>query len=86
MEAPPVFSGDVFAWLTNPVPLAEEPAFRVDGLSATDGTMFPWNEVCETKLSVQACPLISITDRSRVSTLARPSLLGVGTTAAPGGR
>ena len=45
MDAPPTFSGDVFAWLTNPVPLADEPAFRVDGLSATDGTMFPWNEV-----------------------------------------
>ena len=45
MDPPLNFNGDVFAWLTNPVPAADEPVFRVDGLSATDGTMFPWNEV-----------------------------------------
>lgn len=45
MDAPPTFNGDVFAWLTNPVTLTDEHVFRVDGLSATDGTMFPWNEV-----------------------------------------
>lgn len=45
MDAPPVFNSDIFAWLSNPGNLDDEPSLRVDGLSATDGTMFPWIEV-----------------------------------------
>lgn len=47
MDPPPVFNSDIFAWLSNPGNLDEEPGLRVDGLSATDGTMFPWIEVSD---------------------------------------
>lgn len=42
----PIYNSDIFAWLSNPGGLDDEPSLRVDGLSATDGTTFPWIEVC----------------------------------------
>lgn len=42
-DAPPIFNSDIFAWLSNPTSVEEpDPVMRVDGLSATDGTTFPW--------------------------------------------
>ena len=40
------FETDIFAWLSNPDNLDPTPASgRQDGLSASDGTMFPWLNV-----------------------------------------
>jgi hypothetical protein len=42
------FETDIFAWLSNPDNLDPTPASgRQDGLSASDGTMFPWLNVSQ---------------------------------------
>lgn len=52
---PQGFDTDIFAWLSNPDNLDPTPGSgRADGLSASDGTMFPWLNVSSFGLAHKA--------------------------------